>query len=56
MPATSPSGVKARRVAAGRPGVVGRMSGWGELVMEGAKVRVSRRVASVAWTEERAFS
>lgn len=56
MPATSPSGVKARSVAAGRVGVVERSSGCGELVMEGANVRVSRRVASVALTEERAFS
>lgn len=48
--------MKARSVAAGRAGVVARMSVCGELVMEGAKVRVSRRVASVAWTEERAFS
>lgn len=56
MPATSPLGVNARRVVAGREGEVGSWVSDGALVMEGAKVREASRLSSVAWTEESAFS
>jgi len=56
MPAASPAGVNARRVVAGRAAVVGRGEGEGWRRREGAKVREERRDASVARTEEEAFS